>query len=145
MSPVQQRRRGYSGAELGREKRAALQRYSLDEPQWSVRTAGHECPWRPGVLLRPRTCRFQPVLSHQARRMDGSAVLRGREPRLRGPAHLRLEACLQDQAPGLSVDQAQRTPPHLQGEAAGVHSPRGSTPQLSRHCRLRIWQGQVLG
>lgn len=139
MSPV--RRHGYSRAGLGHEKRAACP----DEPQRSVRTAGRERPRHAGVLPRPRTCRFQPVLSHQARGMDGSAVLKGREPRLRGPAHLRLEACLQDQAPGLSADQAQGTLPHLQGEAAGVHSPCGSTPQLTRPCRVRTWQGQVLG
>ncbi|CAI9173447.1 unnamed protein product [Rangifer tarandus platyrhynchus] len=106
-----------AGQDSAAKKRAGLQRYSLDEPKRSVRTAGRERPRHAGVLPRPRTCRFQPVLSHQARGMDGSAVLRAGSR-------------------GCEV---------LQGEAAGVHSPCGSTPQLTRRCTLRIWQGQVLG
>ena len=71
----------------------------------------------------PRACPFQPVLSHQARGMDGSAVLRGGEPGLRGPAHRLPEASLQDQP-----------------QASQWNEREGPRPT----CRARCWESTAL-
>lgn len=86
------------GLDSAAEKTAALQRDSPDEPQRSEGKPGVNAHGGPG----PQACPFQPMLSHQARGMDGQRPSGGAEPGLRGPAHRLPEGFSAGPAPGLS-------------------------------------------